>query len=283
MASILHPPPALKLKETKDASLQWNLFKQSWANYEIASGTNEKADSVRVATFLHVAGQDALEKYNGFVWESPEDKLKIETVIKKFDEDCKKSTNILAERFKFLTCKQKRAETCDQFVTKLRTLCATCGYNNPEEALRDQFVLQIRDSGARERLLDIAQADIKKLTFAKAISMVKNMEASRNHNDAVEEAKTDEVLKVQHRRPQNNTLRSDKCQKCGSKHSYKNCPAYGKKCHLCKKFNHFAKMCKVDKENSRKVNRVDDEEVNNMTISSKSSESDSEAVTEEYI
>lgn len=34
-----------------------------------------------------------------------------------------------------------------------------------------------------------------------------------------------------------------KCSKCGNKHEYRNCPAFGKKCKSCQKKNHFAKMC----------------------------------------
>ena len=53
--------------------------------YEIVSGTAGKDTLVRLATFLHVAGPDALDKYNGFLFESEEDKANIEKVLEKFD------------------------------------------------------------------------------------------------------------------------------------------------------------------------------------------------------
>ena len=36
------------------------------------------------------------------------------------------------------------------------------------------------------------------------------------------------------------------CQYCSNKlHKHKTeCPAYGKQCHKCSKYNHFAKLCK---------------------------------------
>ncbi|CAC5354877.1 unnamed protein product [Mytilus coruscus] len=34
------------------------------------------------------------------------------------------------------------------------------------------------------------------------------------------------------------------CGKCGTTHERRNCPAYGKKCHKCKKANHYQKFCK---------------------------------------
>ena len=34
------------------------------------------------------------------------------------------------------------------------------------------------------------------------------------------------------------------CNRCGLKHVYKNCPAYGKCCNNCSGYHHFANMCK---------------------------------------
>jgi len=38
------------------------------------------------------------------------------------------------------------------------------------------------------------------------------------------------------------------CQKCGLKHTRKQCPAYGKQCLNYGKYNHFAKFCKSKKK-----------------------------------
>lgn len=44
------------------------------------------------------------------------------------------------------------------------------------------------------------------------------------------------------------------CKRCGTEHTSRSCPAYGKQCKNCKKMNHFARMCR-----SRKVHAVDDD------------------------
>lgn len=36
-----------------------------------------------------------------------------------------------------------------------------------------------------------------------------------------------------------------KCTKCHTNHGINECPAYGKKCHRCGKFNHYKVACKV--------------------------------------
>ena len=90
----MNPPAALNLKNTRDASRTWKKFKQSWMIYETASGTVSKDPAVRLATFLHVAGEDAVEKYNGFTFNSEEERSSLEAVIAKFDKDCQSTVNV---------------------------------------------------------------------------------------------------------------------------------------------------------------------------------------------
>ena len=53
-----------------------------------------------MATFLHGAGKEAMEKYEGFLWENEDDKNNLNKIIiiEKFDEDFNKRSNIIAER-----------------------------------------------------------------------------------------------------------------------------------------------------------------------------------------
>ena len=41
---------------------------------------------------------------------------------------------------------------------------------------------------------------------------------------------------------------------CGGSHLQAKCPAYGKKCNICFKNNHFAKVCKLKKKTVKAVN-----------------------------
>ena len=90
-------------------------------------------------------------------------------VLNEFDDNCAMKTNAISERYKFLTRRQLPGESCDNFVTQLRSLCVPCEYANPEEALRDKFVLQLRDERHTEKLHDQAQIGVNTLTFAKSI------------------------------------------------------------------------------------------------------------------
>ena len=56
---------------------------------------------------MHIAGHDALEKYNGFAFDTEIDKLKIDKVIQMFEKDCMTTINVLVERSKFYSRKQQ--------------------------------------------------------------------------------------------------------------------------------------------------------------------------------
>ena len=174
----MNPPAALNLKNTRDASRTWKKFKQSWMIYETASGTVTKDPAVRLATFLHVAGEDAVEKYNGFTFNSEQKRSSLEAVIAKFDKDCQSTVNVLAERYQFYKCQQQKHETYDQFVTRLRSLSIECNFPNLDESLRDQFVMNINCDKTREKLINAAQSDASALTFDKIYTMAKTTELS---------------------------------------------------------------------------------------------------------
>ena len=163
----MNPPAALKLKSSKDANLSWKKFKQSWMLYEIASGIKEKSPEVRLATFLHVGGEDAIEKYNGFTFDSEEDQRNLEVVIEKFDRDCQSNINVLAARYEFYNRRQQKDETYDQYVTQLRGLSIYCDFTNLDEALRDQFVFNIRCEKAKTKLINDSYSSHRNLPCGK--------------------------------------------------------------------------------------------------------------------
>ncbi|KAJ7370328.1 hypothetical protein OS493_033125 [Desmophyllum pertusum] len=48
------------------------------------------------------------------------------------------------------------------------------------------------------------------------------------------------------------------CGNCGISHAQNSCPAAGRRCHKCKKLNHFARMCRAAAGQRKLVSAVDD-------------------------
>ena len=93
---LLNPPDHLQLS-SGNVSQNWKRFKQKWSNYELAIGIARKEDLIRVATFLTVIGDKALDVYNAFTWDSDKDKVKMDKVLEHFEQYCEPRKNTIYE------------------------------------------------------------------------------------------------------------------------------------------------------------------------------------------
>ena len=143
----------------------------------LASGLAEKAAGVQAATFLHVAGPEALEVYNTFSWTTDDDKNKVDKIMEKFDQYCNPRKNVTWERHKFNTHNQQPGETIDQYVTDLKTKAQTCEFAELKDGLiRDRIVCGITCDRTRARLLKEGE-----LTLQKALNICTANKATSSH------------------------------------------------------------------------------------------------------
>ena len=97
----------------------WRRFKQQFQKYLVASGSQDKDDTNKIAILLNFAGEDAIEVFNTFEFSEGEDK-KLDKVIKQFETYCSPRKNVVFERYQLWKITQKESETVDQFVTRLK-------------------------------------------------------------------------------------------------------------------------------------------------------------------
>ena len=109
---LFNPPDPLQLSKG-NYSQNWKRFKQKWTNYELATKIFRK--EVRVATFLTVIGDEALDVYNAFPWDSADDKIKIDKVLEQFDNFCEPRKNTIYERYLFFSRGQESGEYVDKY------------------------------------------------------------------------------------------------------------------------------------------------------------------------
>ena len=107
----LNPPEMLNF----DGNIadNWQRQKQRFKIFSLASGLSEKDTKVQAATFLPVAGMDALEIFNTFIWDSDNDKSKVDKITEKFDKYCNPRKNVTWERHKFNARNQQVGESVD--------------------------------------------------------------------------------------------------------------------------------------------------------------------------
>ncbi|CAH1188736.1 unnamed protein product [Phyllotreta striolata] len=224
-----------KLVFNQDIHNNLNSFLDSLEIYLVATGLKDKDDETKVAILLNIAGEEAQKKFRTFNLTS-EEKKNFDTVVAAFENYCKPLRNETYDRYKFFTRKQQEGETFDSFVTDIKDLANLCNFGTLQDSLiRDRIVSGILDASLQERLLQYPQ-----LTLVKAEVLCRSSETSKKqarelHNekevDAVGESRYKNKNQVR------NTVQEVKdynCFKCGKRHGPRSCPAFGKKCSVCK-------------------------------------------------
>ncbi|XP_031334069.1 uncharacterized protein K02A2.6-like [Photinus pyralis] len=231
MDGLFKPPDPLVLDG--NISENWRKFEQRFDLFLVAADLDKKAEGKKVAVFLNVIGEDALELYNTFTFTEEEKKEKTLTLIKqKFTEYCSPKKNVIFERFKFNSIVQAEGQTFDNFLTDLRKAVQTTEYSDPDDMIRDRIVMGIKNKIVQERLL--READI---TLQKTIDFCRASEVSKNQSKVLQQEVDVSTVKQA-------TL---KCKYCGYKHAPKKCPAFKKTCAKCQGKNHFASVCTREK------------------------------------
>ncbi|CAC5423835.1 unnamed protein product [Mytilus coruscus] len=250
-------PLEMDFSHEDNLSEKWKRWKQTMNLYlEVAMG--EKTEKEQCRAVLYVIGLEGREIYNTFNFgENEADKL--EVLLKKFEDYCIPKKNVTVIRHRFNTRVQNSSESIDQYLTDLKLIAKNCEFEHLKDGLiRDRIVCGTNSSRAKERLL---RED--GLTLDKAVGICRADEESRKQMKTLNEEEQVHALrrKTQNQRTNRNEGYAKKgpsrrdhekresnssfsCGKCGTTHERRNCPAYGKKCHKCKKPNHYQKFCK---------------------------------------
>ena len=221
MAQSLIPPPS-KMDTKGDLVNNWQYFRNSWSNYEIAIGLADKPDTVRVATLLSIMGKECYQVYENLPLTEAEIKNPAD-ILKKLGEHFEPQRNTIYERYVFNSATQDTHENIEQYLNRLRKLASTCNYGELlDEMLRDRLVIGIRNNPTRARLLRES-----KLTLAKALDISRSSEATSLHLQAME--KTEEKVHQLKSKPktQSRQQKQPTCKYCGESHQRGKCPAFG--------------------------------------------------------
>lgn len=240
----MKPPTSLSLEG--NLAENWRIWIPRFELFLVASGINEKSGTVERATFLHVAGDEAIKVYNTFDFD--EDDVNDYNVLKElFHWHCEPRRNVTYLRHLFFTRVQGKSETVDAYVTDLKNKARDCEFELLTDSLiQDKIVCGIMDDQVRGCLL--REPD---LTLNKAIDICRASKLSRSQLKSLHEEVEIPVHKVtkqkQHDKKKNSGATSqiikirnqENCTRCGYRHEPRKCPV----CKAYHRKNHHAKMC----------------------------------------
>ena len=272
--SDLRGPPKFNTEgNASDISLRWKQWREEFEAFadckglfNTKPGTSSAADnwvnqrSQRRALLLYCGGQRLREIFSSLDNTGNADNY--DSAVKALDTHFNVAVNSTFQRHMFRKLMQDEGETLGHFAGRLRTAATGCEYDNVDNEIRDQIVSNCCSDKLRIKLLEKGS----ELTLDKALKIASTLEAvelqlkemrvddgcvnraSYNSGGGNGRSQNQEVYSNDRTRNgrQSNTQRygNSKCGKCGSFHRPRECPAFGKECFKCHKYNHFRSMCR---------------------------------------
>lgn len=248
--------PMLDL-ESGNTKKSFEIWKKRWEAYVDLSGLQNES-AVRQSRVLQFCFQDEtinVIENSGLNQDEKEDPEMILQVLKRYVEG---QINIQMERSHFHKAKQQGEETIQDFVIHLRMLAATCDFCNEEckqKAIVGQMIQGVNDPDIVTELLKV-----KDISLEQALNSATSIEDSKTKRHEIR----GEVSSINAFKDTQNKKRDEmsskkyqrgKCYKCGEKHAWRKCPAYGIECKKCRMIGHFEKMCKSTETQSNALRR----------------------------
>ena len=264
MEKFLAPEP---ITGEGDLNEQWRRFKREFLIFLTATEKGAASEQIKLALFLRLVGQRINDVYETMQFVDGEDRTSWSVVVGKLDGLCAPRTSKHVMWDKFFQLKQE-GRSLDQFMMLIRKQANDCEFGEMKENLMLHVLIRgVDNDRMRRRLLET-----EKLDLAKAIQMCQVMEttlADLQHMSKKPEAGEEEgpVASVRTRkgfRGKENDVQKEGdgaknpaagqqgrrtgerkgCSRCGMVHPPRQCPAFGKQCLKCQKYNHFAKVCR---------------------------------------
>ena len=258
---FLLPKP---LQDGLELSTEWPRFKEEFHYYLTASEKADKSDKIKIAILLRCIGPRGLDTFKSFVFEAGKSKENYDDVIEKFDQSCKRGSNKIIMRHQLLSMKQGYM-SMEDYISRLHKIARECNLNDMyNEFMLQALLLGINDESLRRKLFE----ETEELTLENAIRKCKIAETSKKDLKLMKHQEEEETVHVLNSRktPRRQTTYEkhksplSNCGNCGTNHPPRKCPAYGKQCQNCRKFNHFRAVCRSRRQQVNQVSHEEEED-----------------------
>jgi transposase InsO family protein len=168
----------------------------------------------------------------------------VDALTKHFDPKSSRQYNL----YLFRQMKQTKGESLDVFYTRLKKQAAVCKFTDEDHEIKSQVILGTINNKLRRLALEDDDLSLQRI-----LDKGRTLELSNQHASVMEgqtsensEVADSEVNKLGAHKYHSG--KTEPCGLCGGDYPHRGgptrCPAYGKKCAKCRRYNHFAKCCR---------------------------------------
>ena len=263
-ATAAMPTPAITYQNTTTLNLQplpefnpdvevggslakrWDIWTKDFDMYIVASGVTDTKR--KRALLLYVAGSRVREIFNTLL-ETGED---CETALERLKDYFEPQKNKRYEIFKFRQLRQQEDESLDSFHTRLRRAATNCDFHDSELEIEQQIVVGGKSSTIRKKALRNPEYTLKDMLVDG-----RGKESSLYQSKDIEGIGKDEIMDKLSTNKEKAKNNSKTCYNCGGQFPHpKYCPARGKQCEQCLKYNHFSSCCRQRSNSKEKKDNV---------------------------
>ena len=218
---------------------RWETWLKELNMYIVASGITDK--SRKRALLLYTVGARVREIFSNLVDTGGDDDF--DTAHAKLTEYFEPQKNTRYEVYNFRKMKQDVEESLDSFYMRLRSKATNCEFADKlEEEIEQQIIIGGSSSQIRKKALRDTAYKLKDMLLDG-----RRKEFSTFQSKEIESTLKSEKLE---RISEGRTFPRKKCFNCGGEYPHKKvCPAKGKRCDKCSRFNQFASCCRQRVQN----------------------------------
>ena len=256
---------------------EWTRWRQGLELYFSAS--NIKSSERKKALLLYLAGEDIRNIYNAL---DGSEKDTYQDCVGLIDDYFNTRVNLTYERNKFRNIVPQPGENSKSFITRLKEASINCGFENYSsgDAIVDQFLEKTTSNKLRRRLLsednlsvhrlveitssaELAEMQAAAIEKTDPVERLSRLQMSQNRKYPEQRKQYQEQRNPSRKYPEQtsrreygkerwrDTGRKFACYGCGDEgHRVGDpvCPAKGKQCKKCNRYNHFESYCFTQKE-----------------------------------
>ena len=232
----IQPMPEFRPDAKVGASLatRWINWQSDFEMFLTASGITDAKR--KRALLLYQAGPRVREIFKQLTDTGNDDDYEVAKA--KLKEYFDPQKNRRYEVYRFRQAMQNPDETLDEYHTRLRTMSATCEFNDVEFEIEQQIIIGGTSSKIRKRALRDPKFDLK--------SMLLEGRRDEQSSYQIKEIESKEPTEANTNKLDGKSTKTEAktCHYCGREYPHVGqCPAKGQTCRTCGKTNHFARVC----------------------------------------
>ena len=226
-----------RINETSSAGPRWKKYLQRFEiMMEVFDITDEKK---KKSMLLHYSGE---EIFDIFCTIEGRNEMNFEQITNHLSDYFMPKKCTEYEVHKFRNCRQKDDQSIDDFHTRLRALAENCEFSDTNLEIKMQIIQKCSSDKLRKRALQ------QSMTLQEILSFARSFEIASYQAAEMSTSKKANIMKIKERNKSNvSKYKTAKlCFRCGQEWPHdKKCPAMGKQCEKCGRYNHLSRVCKT--------------------------------------